>query len=162
MKERNIGTFNIIQYIVMAALLAFIVIMLVSGRSADVKIEDISASMNTAKGVSELKEKNMTDAAQNFSFDMSLVEEGIYRRVDDVMDVNELLILKISDDNNRQTVLDAIDRYLEEKTESFNGYGTDQFGLLSNAILNERGDYIFFGVSDDNIEWEEAFLGSLK
>ena len=104
----------------------------------------------------------MGDAAANFSFDITLVDEGIYFADDDIMNVNELLIVKIADDTNRQTVIDAVERYLEDKTNSFDGYGTDQFGLLSNAITTERGEYYFFGVSEDVVRWESEFLDCIQ
>ena len=81
---------------------------------------------------------------------------------DDVMDVNELFIVKVPDDAARETVMEAVGAYLEDKTNAFDGYGTNQFGLLSDAILTEKGDYIFFGVSEEAPEWEAEFLSCIN
>ena len=162
-KEKNgINILNIVQILIMAALLAFIVLMLLSGNSKNVDMAVIEQKMETDETVTSLTKKNMGDAAQNFSIDMDMIDEGIYYRVDDVMDVNELLIVKVADDNNRQAVIDAVTDYLTDKTNSFDGYGTNQFGLLSSAILDEKGEYIFFAVSDNATQWESEFQSCIS
>ena len=162
MRGRSLGKFDIIQLLIIAALIAFMIIMLVSGNAKDVPMEQIKAAMEEKTNVTELTEKTINDAAGVFSFDHNAVEEGIYYRVDDVMNVNELLILKIPDDDGRELAMDAVRTYLEEKTESFNGYGTNQYGLLSNAVLTEKGSYLFFGVSEDVLQWESEFLACVR
>lgn len=158
-KERK---FQIVQFLIMAALLAFIILMLLSGHSKEVDMPVIEQRMEEMESVSLLTKKTMGDAAQQFSVDATLLEDGIYYRVDDVMDVNELFIVRIDNDAARQSVIDAVMSYLAEKTASFNGYGTNQFGLLSSAITTEKGEYFFFGVSEDAVEWESAFLECVR
>ncbi len=162
MGRRAFGKFDILQILIIAALVAFMIIMLVSGNAKDVPMEEIKAVMTEKTNVTELTEKTVNDAAGVFAFDHNAVEEGIYYRVDDVMNVNELLILKIPDDNSREAAMEAVQTYLDEKKESFNGYGTNQYGLLSNAILTEKGPYLFFGVSEDVLQWESEFLGCVR
>lgn len=161
-QRKRIGKFDILQYLIMAALLAFMIIMLTRGSSKVVPIADIEAKMEAIPTVSELTKKDMNDAANVFGFDASVVNEGIYYRVDDIMNVNELLIVRVEDDDSQEALIDAVDRYLESKTESFDGYGTNQFGLLSNAVRTEKGQYVFFGVGEDVLEWETEFLKCLR
>lgn len=152
----------VIEILIIAGFIAFMVFMLASGSSADVPMSDIEAVMEKDKSVTDLQKKTVADAAGNMAFDAAAVEEGIYYRVDDIMDVRELLIARIDDDDARETVLEAITKYAEEKRDSFEGYGTDQFGLLSNAVITEKGPYIFFGVSENVLEWESEFLSCIK
>ena len=161
-QRKQLGKFDILQYVIMAALLVFMILMLTRGNSKVVPIEDIRSQMIGISSVSELSEKDMSDAGKVFSFDADLVDEGIYYRVDDIMNVNELLIVRIKDDDNRGVVHEAMESYLKTKTESFDGYGTNQFGLLSNGVITEKGQYLFFGVSEDVLEWESTFLKSIR
>ena len=161
-RRRTLGKFDILQYLIMAALLVFMILMLTAGNSRTVPISEIAAKMEAIPTVSELTKKDMNDAAKVFSFDAALVDEGIYYRVDDIMNVNELLIVRVEDDDNRQKIIDAVSSYLTEKTESFDGYGTNQFGLLSAAVTTEKGTYFFFGVSEDVLQWESEFLKSIR
>ena len=161
-QRKQLGKFDILQYVIMAALLVFMILMLTRGNSKVVPIEDIRSQMTAISSISELSEKDMNDAAKVFSFDADLVDEGIYYRVDDIMNVNELLIVRIENDDNREIIHEAIETYLKTKTESFDGYGTNQFGLLSNGVITEKGQYLFFGVSEDVLEWESTFLKSIR
>lgn len=161
-RRRTIGVFDILQYLIMAGLLAFMVLMLTAGNSKTVPVSEIQSKMESISSVSELTKKDMNDAAKTFSFDSSMVDEGIYYSVDDIMNVNELLILRVEDDEHRQEIKDSVSRYLEEKTAAFDGYGTNQFGLLNSAVLTEKGKYLFFGVSEDVLEWETEFLNSIR
>ena len=154
----RLSTLDIVEILIIAALLAFMIVMLTSGNSKIVPIAEIEKVMLREPSVAELTKKDMSDAANTFSYNESLVDEGIYYRMDDIMNVNELLIVRIDDDDNRQTVIDAVSKYLKEKTESFDGYGTNQFGLLSAAVTTEKGTYFFFGVSEDVLQWETDFL----
>ena len=149
---------NIAEILIIVALVVFMIVMLTSGNTKVVPMEEIEKVMISNTSVAELTKKDMSDAAETFSFDASMVDEGLYYRVDDVLNVNELLIVRVEDDDNRQIVIDAVSKYLKEKTESFEGYGTDQFGLLSRAVTTEKGTYFFFGVSEDVLQWETEFL----
>lgn len=161
MRQRG-GKFIIIEILIIAAFIAFMIFMLASGSSADVPMSEIEAAMEEEASVKELEKKTVLDAAGNIAFEAAAVDEGIYYRVDDIMDVRELFIARIEDDDARETVLEAVTKYAEEKRDSFEGYGTDQFGLLSNAVITEKGAYIFFGVSEDVLLWESKFLSALK
>ena len=158
-RPRNI--FYILEILIMAALLVFMIIMLTAGKAKVVPIEEIRAQMEEIPSVKELQKKDMSDAAKTFGIDPALLEEGLYYSVDDIMNVNELLIVRIEDDEGRQKVIDAVEKYLAEKTASFDGYGTNQFGLLSAAVTTEKGTYFFFGVSEDVLEWETQFLKAI-
>ena len=162
MKRRTIGKFDILQYLIMAGLLVFMILMLTAGNSKTVPISEIAARMEAIPSVAELEKKDMADAAKTFAYDESMVDEGIYYSVDDIMNVNELLIVRVEDDDKRQSVREAVEKYLEEKTAAFDGYGTNQFGLLSSTVLTEKGEYLFFGVSEDVLEWETEFLKCIK
>ncbi len=160
--RRSSGRFLVIEIVIAAALVAFMIFMLVSGGSADVPMTKIEAGMEEESSVAELRKKTLADAAGNLGFEVAAVDEGIYYRMDDIMDVRELFIARIEDDDEREAVLAAVTKYMEEKRDSFEGYGTDQFGLLSNGIITEKGPYLFFGVSEDVLAWESKFLSLLR
>lgn len=160
-KRRHWTIFHILEIVIMAALLVFMIVMLTSGKTKVVPIEEIRAQMEAIPSVKELQKKEMSDAAKTLGVDAALLEEGIYYSVDDIMNVNELLIVRVEDDENRQKVIEAAEKYLAEKTASFDGYGTNQFGLLSSAVTTEKGTYYFFGVGEDVLEWETQFLKAI-
>ena len=65
------------------------------------------------------------------------------------MMAEEVLIVKLKDISQQQTVSDAIETRLQTQKNTFEGYGVEQFDLLTNhAVVELRGNYVLFVVSD--------------
>ena len=64
------------------------------------------------------------------------------------MMAEEVLIVKLKDVSQQQTVTDAIEARLQTQKNTFEGYGVEQYDLLTNhAVVEVRGNYILFVVS---------------
>ena len=78
------------------------------------------------------------------------------------MMAEEVLIVKLKDISQQQTVSDAIAARLQTQKNTFEGYGVEQFDLLTNhAVVELRGNYVLFVVSDRAEAARKAFRGAL-
>ena len=78
------------------------------------------------------------------------------------MMAEEVLIVKLKDISQQQTVSDAIAARLQTQKNTFEGYGVEQFDLLTNhAVVELRGNYVLFVVSDHAEAARKAFRGAL-
>lgn len=78
------------------------------------------------------------------------------------MMAEEVLIVKLKDVSQQQTVTDAIEARLQTQKNTFEGYGVEQFDLLTNhAVVEVRGNYILFVVSANAEAANKAFRGAL-
>ena len=78
------------------------------------------------------------------------------------MMAEEVLIVKLKDLSQQQTVSDAIEARLQTQKNTFEGYGVEQFDLLTNhAVVELRGNYVLFVVSDHAEAARKAFRGAL-
>ena len=78
------------------------------------------------------------------------------------MMAEEVLIVKLKDVSQQQTVTDAIEARLQTQKNTFEGYGVEQFDLLTNhAVVELRGNYVLFVVSDHAEAARKAFRGAL-
>ena len=78
------------------------------------------------------------------------------------MIAEEVLIVKLKDISQQQTVSDAIEARLQTQKNTFEGYGVEQFDLLTNhAVVELRGNYVLFVVSDHAEAARKAFRGAL-
>ena len=78
------------------------------------------------------------------------------------MMAEELLILKLSDTAQQQTVRSAIEARVETQKTTFDGYGVEQYALLTeNCIIDIRGNFVLFVVNADCNEAQKAFAGAL-
>lgn len=77
------------------------------------------------------------------------------------MDAEELLIIKLKDSSQADSVTEAINNRLETQKSSFEGYGIEQFELLENSILDVQGNFILYIVHPDASKADQAFRNSL-
>ena len=78
------------------------------------------------------------------------------------MQAEELLIIKLSDTAQAQAIETAIEARLETQKASFDGYGIEQYDMLvSNAVVEVRGNYVLFVVNAASAQARQAFLDAL-
>ena len=78
------------------------------------------------------------------------------------MMAEEILVVKLKDLGQQQTVRDAIEGRLQTQKNTFEGYGVEQFDLLTNhAVIEVRGNFVLFVVHTDADAARKAFLGAL-
>ncbi len=78
------------------------------------------------------------------------------------MGVEELLLVKLKDTAQAETIEAAIAARLAAQKQSFDGYGVEQTALLNNnAVTEVRGNYILFAVGVNAQAIRQAFLDAL-
>ena len=77
------------------------------------------------------------------------------------MGAEELLLIQMKDSAQQKTIEEAIRSRIKTQKKNFDGYGIEQMGLLSNSLLEEKGNYILFAVAEDPAVIRDAFLEAL-
>lgn len=78
------------------------------------------------------------------------------------MDAEELLIIKLKDLSQQETVSAAVEKRLQTQKKSFDGYGAEQFALLNDSsVIEMRGNYLLFAVSKNSGDAKAAFLRAI-
>ena len=65
------------------------------------------------------------------------------------MSVNEILVVKLKDKSQAETVEKAAEKRLSTQKSSFEGYGVEQTKLINSAVLDSRGYYVMLTISED-------------
>jgi len=73
------------------------------------------------------------------------------------MDVDEMLIVKVKDLSQIESIEDSIDSRVNNQLENFNGYGVEQDSLLENYEIKIKDKYVFYAVSKDAENMKDAF-----
>lgn len=78
------------------------------------------------------------------------------------MMAEELLIVKLADPAQAEAVRAACEKRIDTQKNTFEGYGVEQFQMLSShAIIEVRGNFVLFVVNNDADAALKAFLGAL-
>ncbi len=150
------------EVLIVLALAVFIAIVQSSTAAKDVPMQAIRSRMDAIPEISDLISGNENAVQRSFGLDTDTYEEMYYRHAESGLDVREVLILKCADEASRQKAQDEVESYLTARKAVFRDYGTDQYALLSQAVLRGRGVYCFFAAGRDAAEWEEVFLSLIR
>lgn len=78
------------------------------------------------------------------------------------MNAEELLIVKLADTAQQAEVRSAIEARLATQKATFDGYGVEQYDLLTNhAVVEIRGNWVLFAVNSNSQAALQAFLDAL-
>ena len=78
------------------------------------------------------------------------------------MGADEFLLVKLADGGNASAVLAGIDRRLSAQKTTFDGYGPEQYALLTeHAVIEDRGNYVMFFVGAADAQARQALIAAL-
>ena len=78
------------------------------------------------------------------------------------MVAEELLIVKLADVAQQEEVQAAIEARLDTQKTTFDGYGVEQYDMLTNnAVVEIRGNWVLFAVNAKSADALKAFLAAL-
>ena len=78
------------------------------------------------------------------------------------MGAEEVLILKLADTTQQEAVVAAAEQRLQTQRNTFEGYGVEQFDLLTNHyVLQVQGNFVLFAVGEFSGDAVAAFRDAL-
>ena len=148
-----------------AAVIAGLVILLVLFGGNSVSGADPQEVAQAVTDVIDMENMQLADnqmVKRFYGLDPADYEGCILYYPNTNMMAEEVLIVKLKDISQQQTVSDAIEARLQTQKNTFEGYGVEQFDLLTNhAVVELRGNYVLFVVSDHAEAARKAFRGAL-
>ena len=127
-----------------------------------------AAARDVADAVIEtIDMENMLEAANQlikrfYGLDPSAFESCILYYPTTNMMAEEVLIVKLKDMRQQEQVRAAIEKRIETQKNTFEGYGVEQFEMLTNnAVVEVRGNFILLVVNSNSAEAQKAFLKAI-
>ena len=77
------------------------------------------------------------------------------------MGADEILLVKLQDISQQDTVASAIENRVSTQLNAFQGYGAEQTAMLEKSVTEVRGNYILFVSAADPAPVRQAFLDNL-
>lgn len=136
--------------------------LLGGGEISNAKMESVAKKVVKAIDTGELSEADNRMVKRLYGLNANDYENVVLYVSDSNMKVEELLIVKLTDTAQSETVETAIDTRLNKQLESFEGYGPEQCKLLKDHILDVKGNYILYVVDKKAKAADKAFQKSLQ
>lgn len=111
---------------------------------------------------SEMKKASNRDLMEFMKLDATSYRQVIYYRNTRALAVEELLVVKTSSKDAAIALEDSVNRRITSQIDVYQSYGPEQVKLLKNAVINQKGNYLFYCTSAKADEYEEVFLNAIQ
>ena len=129
---------------------------------SDADPAEVTAAVLETIDMTNMQEADNQILKRLYGLDPSAYEACILYYPTTNMMAEELLIVKLADVSQQDAVRAAVEARLETQKTTFDGYGVEQYDLLTNySVLEIRGNYVLFVVNADYADALEAFTGAL-
>ena len=156
------GIFEISRWTAVVLALICLLTMFGSNKISNADSAEVEAAVVAELDMSAMVKADNQMVKRLYGLDPAAFESCILYYPNTNMMAEELLILKLSDTAQQQSVRAAIEARVETQKTTFDGYGVEQYALLTdNCIIDIRGNVVLFVVNADCDAAQKAFAGAL-
>ena len=153
---------EIMRWVVVAAAVIFLITMFSQNRISTAAPETVLEAVTSKLDMSEMQEANNRMIKRLYGLNPDDYESCVLYYPTTNMGAEELLIVKLSDMSQQDEVRIAVEKRLDTQKTSFDGYGVNQYDMLTkNSVIEIRGNYILFVVHPASAAAAQAFLNAL-
>lgn len=161
MNGRNIF-FEIARWTAAVLILISLGTMFGSSKWSDAELADVEAAVVEQLDMSAMLKADNQMVKRLYGLDPASFDGCVLYYPNTNMMAEEVLILKLRDASQQETVRTAIETRVQTQKTTFDGYGVEQYALLTdNCIIDIRGNYVLFVVNADCAAAQKAFAGAL-
>lgn len=153
---------NINRRLLMVAMLLTSIFTVGCRVNNDMTVEEIESDMGKEVKFEKMEKGDSKSLKRFYKLNANDYNGVILYTPQSTMDVNEMLVVKVKNKSQIESLQDSIDSRINYQLESFAGYGPEQVALVDNYELKTKGNYVFFAVSENAQELKKAFLDSIE
>lgn len=161
MKNSTLDVINILKYLLVLVMAAYVILLISNEGGTDTPIKTVNKNILSVMGTEGMKKGTTQDLKKYYGLNADDYKGVTLYIPDDVMGVNELLIVRLADASQAESVEKAAQARLDTQKKSFEGYGAAQTKLIRSAVLESRGDYVLLAVTKKADAVQAAYRKSL-
>ena len=142
MKKRKFDLINILKYAMVVVFIAYIALLVSQENTDDVPVKTISQNMLKVTNTDRMSQGTTQDLKKYYGLNANDYDGVMLYIPDDVMSVNEILVVKLKNQEQANEVEQAVKKRLKTQKSSFEGYGVNQTKLLNSAITETKRNYV--------------------
>lgn len=163
-KRRTSAGSIVLRIVAFSAVLAtvlFLYTQTIQDKLSSARFDDVSKAVLSSLDFEEMQPADAQMVRRLYGFAPSELDGCMLYYPSTNMGARELLLVKLSDLSQQKTVANAIEARRQTQLKSFEGYGVEQYDLLSRSITEIQGNYILFVVHENAAAARQAFLKAL-
>lgn len=150
------------EILCVVALIVFIGFISRETAYSDKTAAEVAQSVKQSYDVSELSSIKRNKIKEEFAIDFTQVDSFEYFASDSIMNVDELMIIKLREEVKSDEIKAKIEKRITEKQALFEGYAPEQSALLKEYILTDDKGFVFYAVGKDAQQALAAFKSSIR
>jgi len=123
--------------------------------------DEVAAPVISSLRQDQMSKKTNADAGKAFGIDLDKTDGIVYYANDNVMDVSEMLIVKLNDSNDAGEFKTAIQNRVTDQENLYKNYAPEQYALLEDSVIKINGNIIFYCTAVNSDELYEAYKKAL-
>ena len=161
MKDKSL-IWEILRWICVACALALLIAQFGGNTISSADAATVAAAVTETMDMTNMQPADTRMVKRLYGLDPSVFEDCILYYPNTNMMAEEILIVKLQEVSQQESVVNAIQARLDTQKNTFEGYGVEQFDLLSNySTIECRGNFVLFVVSKNHSAARSAFLDAL-
>ena len=152
---------RIAAFAAVLATVLFLYTQTMQDKLSSARFDDVSKAVLSSLDFEEMQPADAQMVRRLYGFAPSDFDGCLLYYPSTNMGARELLLVKLSDLSQQKTVTAAIEARKQTQLKSFEGYGVEQYDLLSRSVTEVQGNYILFVVHENASAARQAFLKAL-
>lgn len=149
--------YRIAEIICIVILIVFIGFLSREETSSDKTVKEVAKAVISAVDTKGLKKQSELQIKKELSLSADSYDGIYFIKSEDVMDVREIIIIKLKDGASSDEATEKIRKRSEKKQNLFEGYAPQQSAMLQNHVLKQKAGFIFYAVLEDKDAALSAF-----
>ena len=141
--------------------MAFVFFVTRQAPVSDKTAEEIAAQLTESFDTEGLTPRSGGEFKKTFLLSAGDYDGVVYYSADSVMDVRELLLVRLKDESQSQELTEVLKKRIEDKIVLFNGYAPEEEALLGSYVLESSQGFVLFAVCSHPDKVLETFKEAL-
>lgn len=157
----RISRTEIYKYITVFALLLYIGLLLIYSSGSTKSFGEVAENVEAGLKKDSLAKQNAQALKRYYGLNGADYEGAALYMAGDSISVEEILMVKVKNDQQVHIIQDAVRERVNSRKNSFENVSPEQVKILEKARVLVRGRFVFFVVSKNAQEYAELFTESL-
>jgi hypothetical protein len=140
---------RVIEIICVVFLICFIFLISMEDAVSDKTVKEVAEAVSMEINIGELSSFKKNKVKKEFGIDFDGIDSFVYYASDSVMNVEELLVIKLKEGAKADSITEKIETRVKDKQVLFEGYAPEQSALLKNYVLSVSHGFIFYVVGEE-------------
>lgn len=151
---------EVLKWLSVVLVLLFLCTKLAHGKESQTEFSVMSEAVTAAVDLTPMQQADNQMIKRLYGLDPADYDGVLLYYPTTNMGAEELLLVKLRDTAQQETVAAAIEARIGTQKSSFDGYGVEQYAMLEKSVTELQGNYALLIVAADTAPVRQAFLSA--